>query len=392
MQGTEFAKDSVVKVLSTFAIEEVIEITERLLDVLAVKYATPTPIDLQDLLMLSKKTLNENLLVAIQRQNYADVKRLLEEGANNFREALGASSKLKDADIVELVIAKAGDAISLTTLSNATLYAAKANNISVVRLLLQFEMTGGNDQQIAEALANHCQVALTEEVISKAEREIDLEMVSCKAGKAGCYDIVYNLLEKGVPVTDRMLQYAVVGGNFNIVRLLYRSGANVTPQAVIFAAETNHLDCLEFLLEVGEASHVTVRTAFSHAARSGAADTFDYFLKNYTFDKNVLNNALEWASRGCNTKFVLHLLDKGSDDLEEAFSWAVRGKCRDLAELLMRMGAKDVNGALLKAAYGGHLEMVQWMLELGANNTREAALEARKNKKYAVAQFLEQHL
>ena len=80
-------------------------------------------------------------------------------------------------------------------------------------------------------------------------------------------------------------------------------------------------------------------------------------------NENVLNAALEVASRGGNVDVVKILLEKGADDIEYAMLNAVYYGNVDLVKYLIEKGAKDFNYYLNMSKGEGHSDIIKFFEE-----------------------------
>jgi diphthamide synthase (EF-2-diphthine--ammonia ligase) len=89
-------------------------------------------------------------------------------------------------------------------------------------------------------------------------------------------DIVRYLVEKGVPISDSIFNYALESGNLELVEYLVKKGAKIRDSAVSNAAKSGNLAIVKHLID--EKGAKIDNYAVENAARSGNLDLVKYFL------------------------------------------------------------------------------------------------------------------
>jgi len=341
--------------------------------------------------------LNNNLLIAIEKENYESVEILLSLGADPNYNPPGKKSVLEIAvsknniKIVELLIdnysainkdhhsddsaalneAIINENIDLIKLILAngpmTSYEVMKNSIyakdtEIIKLLLNYEdsrflykiwqesyrnnlIKGIIIDNKVNALELFIKKGLEVNYVDKWRNDISYLAI---ASKLGCFDCARLLIENGakIDLCDNYgfnpLIYAAWYSHINIVRLLLEKGANVNfrtvdgTTALMFASMAGHIDIVKLLLEKGA----------------------DIDLKN----ENGVNALIE-AMTSVRTEAVEVLKSSGAD-----FTAAI-----ELLQYKKTIGTnineKDRFGAsiIIKAAQENNFEKVKLLIDMGAN-------------------------
>ena len=254
------------------------------------------------------------------------------------------------------------------------LYAVQSGNEDVVKLLLERVNIGPNSQNFMELL--HATLFQNVSVLKLLLERLNVdtgsgggqEVLAC-AAKAGCEDIVEQLLERGYLDPDwsdvgcrTQLSYAAEGGCEGLVELLL-GREDVNP----------------------DLPDVNGRTPLSHAAESGREQIIEILLESRRVNPNTSdsngNTPLYYAVLS-NEDAVEMLLNRGNFDPNQLFwrgrtplSLAVSEGRMDVAKMLLERGDVDPNlpdengqTPLSLAAERGDERLVKLLLEHGDIN------------------------
>ena len=169
----------------------------------------------------------------------------------------------------------------------------------------------------------------------------------------------------------------------------YRAGKDdkdIYNQAMDYAARVGDLDTVKSMIEKGATDYDWVM---------GKAVEFGHLnIVKFLIDKidGHQNSYLYTASTEGHLEIVKLLLDSFNfnvEQLDTALRLTSSKGHTEVDKLLIQKGATDLNGALIEAAEWGHLETVKFLAQQGATNFSSAIREAKESGYTEIVNYLQ---
>ena len=202
------------------------------------------------------------------------------------------------------------------------------------------------------------------------------------------FNLLKYLVEKNAPIPDRTVAEAIYyNGNFDIVKYLVEKGAPLEA-AVTNAALIGNLDIVKYLIEKGAKIPADI---IGTAAGSGNFNLVKYLLSN---GAEIDNKAVSSAVSKGNVDFVKYLLSKGAKIDDAAVQVAMAHKNLEMANYLIDQGAiinsQAIDYAIDIAKKDNSFTFVEYLLEKGGPITSKLIEYAiRNNKLDIIKHFIE---
>ncbi len=231
-------------------------------------------------------------------------------------------------------------------------------------------------------------------------------------GNQECVKAILNRFEdtesRDPTISSKLLHYAVETGDYDLVNLLIKNGANVGIQdrngktALHYAAASNKDEIVRLLLKEGANEEIKDKSneTFLAYLGTGASET-----KSFLFNVLHQQGLLYHAAMEDNIDRAKRLLAKGKDinaknsHCESPLSVAIERNCLQIVKLFLEEKAKIGKEEVKKAIRAGNLEVIKLLVRKNAVITEKAIQYAqnvykncKEDKKQAhssVLKFLE---
>lgn len=173
-------------------------------------------------------------------------------------------------------------------------------------------------------------------------------------------DIVKNILIWYFDA-NRLLLQASKQGELQEIEYLCENGdidVKTIDDALLLAANHNHLDCVKYLQERCSTSHA-ITSAFNCAIIKNHSSVIDYLFRFVTVGPYLIHRGLYNAVFEGHLSAVKQLIEYDLDDISFLFSEALN--------IIQQMNQSTLDQALIYAAAKGHLDTVEYLINQGAN-------------------------
>ncbi|AKI79749.1 putative ankyrin repeat protein [Acanthamoeba polyphaga mimivirus] len=332
-----------------------------------------------------------------------------------YDNAVRKAIKLKNMDIVFILLENGASFDEECYYDTAIIYAAEYGNLGWIKLL-QFQSANirySHDYALRIA-AKYGNLTVVEYLIDqgcnvKSNNNDSL----CWATHNGHFEVVRYLIEKGADITDRngeIIMWALMYDNLDIYKFYEEIGfdASVDYENYLIAGiYSGNLDVVKHLIE-NKKNNILIKTIepLIVAVKIGYLDIICYLFDKYYNNKIQffqINELLEFAANFGHLDIVIYLISKKANpriNNDNPLKFATREGHLNVVQYLIdnvNYVKADFNEPIILACIAGYLDIVRYLVEKGADiNARfkdKSAIEyADYYLNYDIVEYLKSHI
>lgn len=231
------------------------------------------------------------------------------------------------------------------------------NKIDIIKFLYENNIKHNMDNLLPLQIAiKYNSIDILKFLINLLNNKIKNEKILNYALSIGNFEIIKLLYLNNFKCSDNGIDYAIITGNINIIKWLYSKNIRYTTEALNICCKYNYLECIKFLCYTG----ISCTTeAMDIASEYGHINIVKWFHNNTNV--GCTTNAIDLASRGGHLNIVRYLHSISKKCTENAMDNAAEYGHINIMKFLLKIGKTGTKYGLFYSIKNGNIDIVKWL-------------------------------